>query len=124
MIFPEMHGMHARTDDQRIDIRVQRIEKIGADTLGLHFVEPVAVDQIPAGGGKDPDLHETLFLIFLLAASQSSNLSSPRFCIASLSARTSSCQAGDDITPALLHKSSQSDSIACSFSSIDIFSKG
>src|SRR5712671_4363026 len=112
MIFPEMHGMHARTDDQRIDVRVQRVEKIDTNTLGLHFVEPVAVDQIAAGGGKDSYLHQTLLLIFLLAVSQSSNLSSPRFCIASLSARTSSCQAGDDMTSALLHKSSQSDSIA------------
>src|SRR3990172_7468187 len=112
MVFPEMHGMHARADHQRTDIRVQRVEKIRADAFGLHLIEPVAFDQIAAGGCKDPDLHETLVLIFLLADSQSSNSSSPRFCIASLSARTSSCQTGEDMAPALLHKSSQSDSIA------------
>ena len=112
MIRPEMHGMHSRIDDQRIDIRVQRIEKIGADTLSLHFIEPVSLDQIEAGRGKDFELHEALFLIFPLATFQSLNSSSPRLCIASLSARTSSCQAGEDINPTLLHKSSQSDSIA------------
>lgn len=73
MIFPEMHGMHARADDERIDILVQGIEKISADAFALPLVEPVALDEIATGRGKDPDLHETWFLIFLLAASQSSN---------------------------------------------------
>src|SRR5450759_2966230 len=85
---------------------------MGGDTFGLHLIEPVAFDKIATGGCQDPYLHDTLVRIFLLAASQSSNPSSPRLCIASLSARTSSCQAGEDTAPVLLHKSSQSDSMA------------
>jgi hypothetical protein len=42
MVFTEMRGMHARADSQRIDVRVQRVEKICADAVGLHLLDEAA----------------------------------------------------------------------------------
>ena len=49
MIFSEMAGMHARANDQRIDSRAKRTKEIGTNTLGMQLMEPVTVDQSPAG---------------------------------------------------------------------------
>lgn len=61
--------------------------------------------------------------MLFLALFQSTNSSSPCFILSSLSSKMSSCQEGDGILSAFLHKSSQIVSIVRIFSSIDIFSK-
>jgi hypothetical protein len=54
-----MPAPNSITSNQRIDVRGEGIEKVVADACRLSFVETVSVDQVTAGGTKNPDLHDT-----------------------------------------------------------------
>ena len=95
MIMAEVCGMNAGRHDQRIDIRIQRIQEVTADALRLSLVKFVAVDEVATRGRENSDFHEILFLMFFLAVSQSSNCSSPRAMAACRPVRISPCQSGE-----------------------------
>jgi hypothetical protein len=78
----------------------------------------------PYAQPEDPDFHRISSEILFFAASQSMISSSPDWTAAFLSARTPLCQAGDNILPAVPHRSCQRDSITWIFSSADISFRG
>src|SRR5450631_2899686 len=115
--------MNAAVNKKRIDIRKQRIEKIRAESEALLFVKIKSRDQILIGFREDFDLHATRRRISFFARSQSINEVWPEATRACRSFSAASCQSGDFRASELRLKSSQSASMARSFSGSDIFSR-
>lgn len=70
-------AVDAAENSQRIDIRVERIEKLTAQTRLLGLIEMIAFNQVVFRQIKNLQLHETASLICCFAVSHSMKVAFP-----------------------------------------------
>jgi hypothetical protein len=101
---------------QRLNFSGQGLAGIVTKTLALPLVEPPPTGQVLDGRPQDNDDHRFLSPRIRLASSHGTNSSLPAFRASSLARSTSPCQSDDSYSASLRLRSSQSSSIARSFS--------
>jgi len=67
----EHYAVHPGKIGQRVNVGVERVQKVSAEAVGLCFVKSMAFFEIVLCGAEDFYPHETFFLILSLASSQS-----------------------------------------------------
>ena len=92
-----MHWVDASKELQGVNVGIEAVQKVVADTLLLPFVESMTIDQILRGRAGDADFHSRLAVaarIRCLASCQGIISSSPASRRARRSSITVSCQRG------------------------------
>lgn len=95
MIRAKTDAMNAGVQVQRVNVRNQGIEKIGAKPRTLFLVKLAPFLQIPLGFIKDANPHEDGRDSLALAASQSENLAWPEAVRSARSWSTTPCHSGE-----------------------------
>src|SRR5437870_1256199 len=73
----ENNCMHSGVNQERVDVREERVEEIRTESGLLRFIKVITLDQVRFGFIEDLDLHRTFSRILAFAFSQSSNWAVP-----------------------------------------------
>src|SRR2546427_12322087 len=73
----ENNCMHSGVNQERVEVREERVEEIRTESGVRRFIKVITLDQVRFGFIEDLDLHRTFSRILAFAFSQSSNWAVP-----------------------------------------------
>ena len=124
MIIPVNDAMNSAVNPERSDVENQTLPKVSTEASLLRLIERESIDKVVLRLVQNLNYHEVRSRIRFFADSQSENFASPASICRCRSSSISFCQSATGIFRSFRHRSSQSISIALSFSSTVIRSNG